>query len=294
MSEKYPTDRRGTHWSHHLVRAMGKTCLAQTIGPEACWLITVIAHTEDAKKYSGAVTYYNEQLMPLCGFRTHSRPIRAREKAVSEGWLHYRPGGKAKAGLYWTLNPKSCEVESAPKIEAQTERKRSANGVQTERKRRHPTLTLAQEDPAGKARKRATSAGGADPAACPAGVPSELAEYERIQIAPLPPNSLASGVWRPIRQDHLRDVRGLVEWHRRQLAAAAPVLPATAAAQVLVIAAAIRAVAMPASEVRRSRVAVFAATIKRQAWFYLVPYLSQALEAWNELDQNTRGVDVAA
>jgi hypothetical protein len=133
----YPTDRRGTHWSHRLVRAMAKTCLAQIIGPEPCWLITVVAHQEDAKKYSGAVTYYNEQLMPLCGFFSHDRLIRARRKAEKAGWLHYEPGGKGKAGLYWTLWPADCQVDDSPtddsdicarEIEAQS--KKSAREIE--------------------------------------------------------------------------------------------------------------------------------------------------------------------
>lgn len=100
---QYPP--RGSHFAHRFVRLLTKVCIAQEIGPDGCWLLTVIAHTEDAKHYSGPVTFYNEQLMPLCGFGSVDRLIRARATAVASGWLHYETGGKRKPGVYWTLVP---------------------------------------------------------------------------------------------------------------------------------------------------------------------------------------------
>jgi len=102
-NEAYP--KRSSHFAHKAIRLLGKTCAAQDIGPEACWLVTVIAHTEDAKRYRGPVTFYNEQLLPLCGFGGKSRLVRARGKAVTAGWLHYESGGKGVPGRYWTLVP---------------------------------------------------------------------------------------------------------------------------------------------------------------------------------------------
>lgn len=72
-------------------------------------MLTVVAHQEDAKRYKGGVTYWNEQLMPLCGFGGRTRLVLARDKAVRAGWLHYEPGKKARPGIYWTIIPPQYE-----------------------------------------------------------------------------------------------------------------------------------------------------------------------------------------
>lgn len=103
----YP--KREKYFAHQFVRLLTKSAAAQDLGPEVCWLLTVIAHQEDSKRYKGAVTYYNEQLMPLAGFGGRSRLVRARDKAVSAGWLHYEQGGKGAPGKYWVTVPDKCE-----------------------------------------------------------------------------------------------------------------------------------------------------------------------------------------
>ena len=99
----YP--QRESHWAHKLVRLMLRSCAAQDIGADGFTLVTAIAHTEDAKRYCGAVTFWNEQLMPLLGFNSWGQLDRARTKAVEAGWLHYECGGKRKVGRYWTTIP---------------------------------------------------------------------------------------------------------------------------------------------------------------------------------------------
>jgi hypothetical protein len=142
----YP--RRPSHFAHRFVRLLTKTALATELGPEVCWLLTVIAHTEDARHYTGPVNFWNEQLTPLCGFASVGRLIRARGKAVDAGWLGYQAGSKGKAGRYWVTIPPdvgempdgaSDDSEGIPpvfpsKIERQTEGIRRANGGQTEGK----------------------------------------------------------------------------------------------------------------------------------------------------------------
>jgi len=72
-------------------------------------MLTVIAMQEDAKKYKGAVTYWNEQLMPLCGFGGRTRLVLARDKSIASGWLHYEAGARSKPGKYWTTIPVQYE-----------------------------------------------------------------------------------------------------------------------------------------------------------------------------------------
>lgn len=143
----YP--KRPPYFAHRLVRLMTKTAAALEIGPEGCWLVSIIVFVEDAKQYRGPVKYFNETLAPVCGFASIGRLIRARTKAVKAGWLHYESGGKGVAGTYWaeipsqyrTLpdNPTDESTDlpfvSPPKMEGQTEGSERANEGQTEGKR---------------------------------------------------------------------------------------------------------------------------------------------------------------
>jgi hypothetical protein len=129
----YPA--RESFFAHRFVRLLTKTAAAQELGPEVTWLLTVVAHQEDAKRYCGAVTYWNEQLMPLCGFRSKGRLVRVREAAVRSGWLHYETGGRTQPGRYWCLVPNGYDsLPDGPCDESDPFQDRTANGTQTEPK----------------------------------------------------------------------------------------------------------------------------------------------------------------
>lgn len=72
------------------------------IGADACWLLTIIAATEDSKRYVAAVSFYNVQLAMLCGWSV-DKLDRVRKRCIEEGFLHYEPGRNRKPGLYWVL-----------------------------------------------------------------------------------------------------------------------------------------------------------------------------------------------
>jgi len=95
---------------------MTQACLANEIGPEACWLLTVVVNTEDAKHYSGPVTFFNEQLLPMVGLGSVDALARVRAKLVETGWLVYvRPHGRRAAGRYWVTIPgEYLGVDDAP------------------------------------------------------------------------------------------------------------------------------------------------------------------------------------
>ncbi len=104
------------------IRLIGKICLANEIGADACWLLTTIASVEDAKSYRSAVTFFNEQLMPLVGQNSHDSLARVRAKAVKAGWLHYEKGGKGFAGKYWVVVPTEfTELDDGPADENPSE-----------------------------------------------------------------------------------------------------------------------------------------------------------------------------
>lgn len=105
MSAAHDYPKRPKFFSHRFCRVLAKACAANEIGPDACWLLTVIAHTEDAKGYRDAVTFFNGQLQAFVGCGSDDSLNRMRTKAVRSGWLHYEPGGKGKAGRYWVVIP---------------------------------------------------------------------------------------------------------------------------------------------------------------------------------------------
>lgn len=103
----YPRERKEQRhiWANKLVRLLQKCCAANSIGIEACWLVTCVALVEDAKHYSGPVTFWTGQLLPITGFQSWGRLDRARKKAVEAGWLHYRSGTNRQCGIYWSMIP---------------------------------------------------------------------------------------------------------------------------------------------------------------------------------------------
>jgi hypothetical protein len=102
-SPTYP--KRPPFFAYRFCRLMAKVCLANELGPEGCWLLTVIAQTEDAGGYRKPVTYWNGQLVPLAGCGSESGLRRLREKCVRAGWLAYVPGRKGVAPRYWVTVP---------------------------------------------------------------------------------------------------------------------------------------------------------------------------------------------
>ncbi len=117
---KYP--QRSSHFAHRYTRLLTKTCAAQEIGHVAFVLCVTIAHQEDAKRYKGPVTFFNEQLMPPIGVAKWEALDHARARAVKAGWLHYEPGnrGLREPGRYWVEIPSAIDdLSDAPCDETQ-------------------------------------------------------------------------------------------------------------------------------------------------------------------------------
>jgi hypothetical protein len=101
---------------------MGKACLANYIGGDACWLLTFVAHTEDARHYRGPVTFFNEQLLPILGGKSVDTLDRVRRRCIAAGWLHYEPGRKGRPGTYWVLIPdEHADQDDAPTDEGRVD-----------------------------------------------------------------------------------------------------------------------------------------------------------------------------
>jgi hypothetical protein len=119
LSPKYP--RREPFFAHRFVRVLHKSCAAQDIGPVACYLLCVIAHTEDAARYVGPARFWNSQLSETMGFRSPQQLARERERAIQAGWLVYHRAGTRSVGEYFVTIPSRFSGLSDAPIEAQPE-----------------------------------------------------------------------------------------------------------------------------------------------------------------------------
>lgn len=100
-----------------------------------------------------------------------------------------------------------------------------------------------------------------------------------LRVLPMPLTSKLKGsVFDPIQEDYLENTQALVEWHRRQLSAASPVVGDTEAHLLLVLAAGLSASRMSKASVKKNRVSVFAGTVKRRKWQAVLGYVEEARE----------------
>lgn len=100
---------RPPYFANRVLRLAIKTAFAQHYGTDAFALLSVIAMTEDARRYRGPVAFFNAQLLPLLGFRKWERLDRARKSAIEAGWLLYESQGSRRAGLYRTTIPPNAD-----------------------------------------------------------------------------------------------------------------------------------------------------------------------------------------
>jgi hypothetical protein len=93
--------KRPPYFACQFVRELTKRCVANELGTPAFTLLVVVAMTEDARGYVGAVTFFNEQLLAQVGLGSIDSLDRVRAKCVTAGWLRYtRDGGRRGPGTY--------------------------------------------------------------------------------------------------------------------------------------------------------------------------------------------------
>lgn len=142
-----PYPRRPSFFAQRFIRVMVKSAAAQHIGTDAFALLSVVSSTEDARRYTGPVAFYNEQLMALVGFGSKKRLVSARSRAINAGWLQYRRGGKSKAGLYFvTIPDELVGIPDGPSDES-GELCRSDTEPQAERKGDQETVCRSDTEP---------------------------------------------------------------------------------------------------------------------------------------------------
>lgn len=111
----YPT--RPPFFALRFIRLMVKSVVASTLGEDVFALLSVIATTEDARRYKSPVTFFNGQLAPLTGAKSWDALNRTRTKAVDAEWLiHIAPArGQRLPSTYWVTIPEGLEdIEDGP------------------------------------------------------------------------------------------------------------------------------------------------------------------------------------
>lgn len=125
---RYP--RREPYFAHRFVRVLHKSCAAQEIGTDACFLLCIIAHTEDSARYTGPVNFWNGQLMETMGFKSPKQLNESRRRAVEAGWLVYEREHDRSVGYYFVTIPERYDcLTDAPLDESNLFRMRNGNGA---------------------------------------------------------------------------------------------------------------------------------------------------------------------
>ena len=291
--DKYP--ERHSHFAHKLVRLMLHSCATQDIGTDGFALVVAIAHAEDAKRYSGPVTYWNEQLMPIIGFQSWGQLDRARKKAIAAGWLHYECGGKGRVGKYWCVVPGHLTEAPDGSTESdhhvslskngepngkETGKKREPNVNQTWEKRgrsgEHSTLSLSlplkeavteteteteTESQPGRTKNPGTHE------------PPDINALRCVPITAIPIGRVnPSAVFDVLTPEMLANPSQVISWFRRQLNAASPVLEGNYADLLLAVCASRRA----SGRGIKQPVGSFVSLVTKRNWRGVIRYRKEA------------------
>jgi hypothetical protein len=115
----------------------------------------------------------------------------------------------------------------------------------------------------------------------------ELAEASQRIASPLPAGNLIYGPFKPevVTIETLKGGLLLAEWFRRQLSIRLPVCGETEADLLLVFSAARYALEMPASDVLKTRVAIFNAQVSRGKWRQVLHFVKAARKRLDDMQR---------
>lgn len=120
MSDRPTYPRRPPYFALAFQRLLARRCEMQTIGTDGYALLSVIVNIEDARRYDGAVVFYNAPLMAALGFRKWERLDSVRRKLVDSGWLHYEAppaGSRNIPGTYWVTLPSGVSITNGTSLD---------------------------------------------------------------------------------------------------------------------------------------------------------------------------------
>lgn len=96
---EYP--KRGQMFAIQYLRWLCDSGAASEVGPDAVAVLAAVVTVEDELHYNRPPNFYNEQLQRRSGILSIHALIRARNRAVEAGLLHYQPAIKRKPGVYF-------------------------------------------------------------------------------------------------------------------------------------------------------------------------------------------------
>jgi hypothetical protein len=109
LTPDYP--QRPSQFDRHFLRLLSEMNVANgTVGPDGCWLLSVIVRQEDALHYSHPVDFWNGQLILLVGAHSEDTLKRVRKRCVDAGWLTYVSGAKRRPARYWVRWPDGLKL----------------------------------------------------------------------------------------------------------------------------------------------------------------------------------------
>lgn len=292
MAGSYP--KRPTHFAHKFCRILMRACAAQDIGPEACYMLVQIAHTEDAARYRRGVRFFNDQLVHVAGVSNVKALQRAREKAVEAGWLHYEPGARKRPAVYWVTIPAWAEELSDAGMDEEPDEIEDGCQGENDTLSVHNPSTMCPQSvhnpstvcPTIYPTPNPISDTDTDTEASPgedetdeeshwADEHPDVADEASEPVEPIKTGKLdATSVYAGMTPDVVRSPTTVVSWFRRQLSAKAPVLAPTRADLLLAVCASLKA-SEPGSE---KPVGVFVDLIKHHRWRAVKRYRDRAEE----------------
>ena len=99
--------------------------------------------------------------------------------------------------------------------------------------------------------------------------------------------SMSGSAFKPLKESHLSDATSMLSWHQHQLSAPRPVYAPYEADQILTVCVALYASKMNATEVKKTRVAVFANMSVKRNFTKALRYLDEAIEAVDNVTCST-------
>ncbi|MES2793188.1 MAG: hypothetical protein V4719_26500 [Planctomycetota bacterium] len=105
---KYPANRP-RFFALKYLRMILKTCALIDIGTDGYALCSLVALTEDSKRYSEEPRFWTKSLMDHLGIKSRSTLCEIRDRCVKKGVLHYEQGRKGVACVMWVLWPTSWD-----------------------------------------------------------------------------------------------------------------------------------------------------------------------------------------
>jgi len=119
----YPSaERQSCGYAIRYIKWLVESETTVEAGPDAFALLTAVAIAEDRLHYSRPPNFYNEQICRHSGIGSLPALIRARNRAIDLGLLHYSPAAKRRPGTYFVCGFPNDSLRKAEGIRKESGR----------------------------------------------------------------------------------------------------------------------------------------------------------------------------